>query len=265
MSVRFGISALLPEQLSQLPAKLPQVLSAVEFPGCMLDTTAGIQKLTQLRKNNVLLWGREFISPEIAALIPSENCKLRAELESHFQKRCVQAAELGVKHFSVAFDLFQAVADGRYREQLSRFLRRCAGVIHPLDQTLLTVCRIPGGGTFDRWEELLKFRRDLLCPGIGLLLEFHPHEPGAPEIINKALQVFRLHDTCRRICYDSGVGNTLTPAALKRCSETKAIGLEQDMVIFLNSGNGKIDSGKVAEFEMLVKSFSPETEGTNEP
>ena len=265
MSVRFGISAVFPEQLSQLPSKLPQNLNAVEFPGSMLDTAAGIQKLNQLRKNNVLLWGREFITPEIAALIPSENCKLRAELEIHFQKRCVLAAELGVKHFSVAFDLFQAVSDGSYREQLSCFLRRCAGVIHPLGQTLLTVCRIPGGGTFDRWEDLLKFRRDLLCPGIGLLLELHPHEPGAPEIINRALKVFRLHDTCRRICYDSGVGNTLTPAALKRCSESKAIGIEQDIVIFLNSGNGKIDGVKVAELELLVKSFFPEAEGTKEP
>ena len=261
MSVRFGISAVLPEQLSQLPVKLPPLLNAVEFPGGMLDTAAGIQKLNQLRKNKVLLWGREFISPEIAALIPSENCKLRAELEIHFQKRCVQAAELGVKYFSVTFDLFQATSDMKYHEQLSCFLRRCAGVIHPLGQTLLTVCRIPGGGTFEQWEKLLKFRRDLLCPGIELLLELHPHEPNAPEIINRALHVFRLHDTYRRICYDSGVGNTLTPAALKRCSESRAVGLEQDMIIFLNSGNGRIDSTKVAELEALVKSFVPETEG----
>lgn len=260
MSCRYGISAVVPEQLLSIPAKLPASLSAVEFPGDMLESNSGYQKLSQLARNGVLLHGRDFISPEISALIPEENCKLRSELENHFQHRCSRAAELGVKDFSVAFDIFQAVASPEYREKLGRFMRRCAGVVREFNQTLRLVCRIPGGGNFDAWGDLLKFRMDLLCPDIKLLLEIHPHEPNASEIIARALRSFRLHDNCRRICYDSDVGNTLTAAALKRCSGSFAKELEQDMVIFLYSGNGKVDSTRIAELEMLLKNCLPAEE-----
>lgn len=260
MSVTFGFSAVYPEQLSALPSQLPPLLSAVEFPGDMLESSSGGQKLSALRKNGIQLWGRDFISPEISALIPEENCKLRSELEYHFQQRCFRAAELGVKKFSVSFDIFQAAADPVYREKLGRFLRRCAGVIHPLDQTMLLVCRIPGSGISADWEEILKFRCELLSPRIGLLLELHPHEPNASESITHALQAFRLHDTCRRVCYDASIGNTLPPAALKRCCGSAAKDLDQELTVFLNSGNGKIDSSKVAELEMLVKAFVVSTE-----
>ena len=252
MSCRFGISGTFPEQFAALPAKLPKQLNAIEFPGDMLESSSGFQKLAQLAKHGTLLFGRDFISPEIAALIPEENCKLRSELENHFQKRCARAAEAGVKHFSVGFDIFHAMSDEAYREKLGRFLRRCAGVTRDLGQTLHLVCRIPGGGSFDQWAQILKFRNDLLTPDIELLLELHPHEPGAAETIAAALELFRLHDNCRRICYDSSVGNTLTAAALKRCTESRARDLEQEMVVFFNSGTARIDSSRIAELEMML-------------
>lgn len=257
MSCRFGISAAHPEQFLALPSKLPGRLAAIEFPGDMLESAAGFQKLSQLSKNGVFLCGRDFISPEIAALIPEENCKLRSELENHFQQRCAKAAELGVESFSVAFDIFQAVTSPVYRDKLGAFLRRCAGVIHDFRQTLYLVCRVPGGGSFDRWEDILMFRRELLCPGIEMMLELHPHEPGASEAIAAALKCFRFHDGRRRICYDSSVGNTLTGAALKRCSESCARELEQETVIFFYSGSGKIDSTRTGELEMLLNSCLP--------
>lgn len=257
MSCRFGISAVSPEQLLALPARLPRRLAAVEFPGDMLESAAGFQKLSQLARNGALLCGRDFISPEIAALIPEENCKLRSELENHFFQRCAKAAELGVSDFSVAFDIFQAVNSPGYREKLGRFLRRCAGVIHNFGQTLYLVCRVPGGGTFDRWEELLKFRNELLSPGIELMVELHPHEPGASEAIAAALKSFRFHDFRRRICYDSGVGNTLTGAALKLCSESFARELDPEIVIFFYAGSGKIDTVRISELEMMLNSSLP--------
>lgn len=261
MSIRFGISAAMPEQLLPLPAKLPEGLAAVEFPGDMLEGSPGYQKLLQLRKNDILLFGRDFISPEISALIPEENCKLRSELENHFQQRCAKAAELGVKNFSVAFDLFQAAGSPEYGEKLGLFLRRCAGVIYEFGQTMHLVCRVPGGGSFGSWEDLLKFRRELLCPNIQLLLEIHPHEPNASEVISEALNTFRLYDSWRRICYDSGVGNTLTAAAVKRCSESKARGIEQEMVIFFYSGSGRIDAARTAELENVINSFTESEAG----
>ena len=147
------------------------------------------------------------------------------------------------------------MASETYREQLGRFLRRCAGVIHPLKQTLLLVCRIPGGGSFEEWENILKFRQELLCPNIEFLLELHPHEPNAPEIFKQALKTFRLHDMFRRICYDSSVGNTMTSKALKRCSDTAARDLNLDTVIFLNPGTEKFDSFQLSELEGVVKEF----------
>lgn len=258
MTLRFGISGAFPEQFAALPAKLPKLFTAVEFPGDMLENSSGCQKLAQLARNGIQLSGRDFISPEIAALIPEENCKLRSELENHFQKRCAKAAEYGVKEFSVAFDLFQAVNDADYQEKLGRFLRRCAGVTRDLGQTLRLVCRIPGGGNFARWAELMTFRNQLLCPNIELLLELHPHEPGGAEIIAGALECFRLHDDCRRICYDSGIGNTLTHAAIKRCSRSCAKDLEMDMLLFFYSGSSKLDSGKMAELEGMLNGFSGE-------
>lgn len=254
-NIRYGLSAVSPEQFASLPAKLPAALNAVEFPGEILSSAAGMQKLESLRKSGTFLAGRDFITPDLAASIPETNCRLRSELENHFQQWCEKAASVGVSRFSVAFDLFQAVASETYREQLGRFLRRCAGVIHPLKQTLLLVCRIPGGGSFEEWENILKFRQELLCPNIEFLLELHPHEPNAPEIFEQALKTFRLHDMFRRVCYDSSVGNTMTSKALKRCSDTAARDLNLDTVIFLNPGTEKFDSFQLSELEGVVKEF----------
>ena len=254
-TVRYGLSAFSPEQFASLPSKLPPVLNAVEFPGEILSSASGIQKLENLKKNGTLLVGRDFITPDLAASIPETNCRLRSELEYHFQEWCEKAASVGVTCFSVAFDLFHAVSSDTYREQLGRFLRRCGGVIHPLKQKMLLVCRIPGGGTFEEWEDILKFRQELLCPGIDFLLELHPHEPNAPEIFEKALKTFRLHDTFRRICYDSSVGNSMTAGALKCCSDTAARDLKLDTVIFLNPGTEKFDSSQLSELENVVQGF----------
>ena len=261
MSVRCGISAAATEQLLSLPAKLPQALKAVEFTGDVFSNNQALQKLASLSKNGTLLFGRDFIAPKLAALIPEENCKLRSELELYFQERCARAAEYGVRKFSVTFDLFQAAAREEYREKLTRFLRRCAGVIHPFGQTMYLVCRVPGGDGFTDWEKIVTFRRELLCPNIEIELVLHPHEPNAPETISRALHAFRLHDFCRRICYDASVGNTLTPGALKRCSETLAKGLSPDMVIFLDPGNCKFDSRLIGELDELVRNYQPAESG----
>lgn len=258
MSARYGISALSTEQFLSLPAKLPKAFTAVEFPGDVLESSSGMQKLASFKKNGITLCGRDFIVPEWAALIPAENCKLRAELEQHVQVLCAKAADAGVKLLAITFDLFQAVNDSEYKEKLICFLRRCAGVIHSLDQTLLLVCRVPGGGAFDGWEEILAFRRELLAPNIEFMIELHPHEPNAPEIISQALHTFRLHDTFRRICYDSSVGNSLTPGALKRCSETCAKDLDPEIIIFFNPGSGKFDTSQLAELDTLAQPFIAE-------
>lgn len=261
MSVRHGISVASTEQFLSLPVKLPNSLKAVEFTGDVFANAQALNKLSSLSKNGTLLFGRDFIAPKLAALIPEENCKLRSELELYFQERCVRAAEYGIRKFSVAFDLLQAVAKEEYREKLTRFLRRCAGVIHPFDQTMFLVCRVPGGDGFCDWEKVVQFHRELLCPNIELELVLHPHEPNAPEILSGALRTFRLHDFCRRICYDASVGNTLTQGALKRCSETLAKGIAPDMLIFLNPGNCKFDSSRIGELDELVRNCSPAENG----
>ena len=257
MTLRFGISGAYPEQFAAFPARLPEPFCAVEFPGDMLENSSGYQKLAQLARNGIQLYGRDFISPEIAALIPEENCKLRSELENHFQKRCAKSAALGVKEFSVAFDLFQALGNEECREKLGRFLRRCAGVTWEFGQKLRLVCRIPGGGNFDRWDEVMKFRNQLLSPNIELLLELHPHEPAGLETLNKALGYFRLHDDCRRICFDSGIGNTLTHAAIKRCSNSLVKDLEMEMLLFFIIHAPCLFCKSVFAFFALSRHFLP--------
>ena len=254
MNISFGISLVLPEQLQTLPAKLPDHLRAVEFPGDVLDAAGGSRKLASLLKNGVQLCGRDFIPSDIAGLIPGENAKIRAELEAHFHRRCALAAEAGVKEFSVAFDLLQAVDDPRSREQLALFLRRCGGVIHSFGQTMRLECRIPCGSR-QAWEDILAFRNGLLLPGIDLLLELHPHEPNAPEIIGSALKSFRFHDEFRRICYDSSSGNVLTSGALKRCSATFFRGAEHEMRLFFAPGSAKFDAFLLSGLENLAGTF----------
>lgn len=255
MSVRYGISAASAEQLLSLPARVPECLKCVEFPGDVLDSSGGCHKLASLARNGAVLFGRDFITPEIAGLIPEENCKLRSELEFHFTERCRKAAGVGMRVFSVAFDIFQAMNTPEYKEKLAVFLKRCAGVIAGMGLNMRLVCRIPGGGNFDRWEELLAFRQSLMLPGLDLLLELHPHEPNASEIMNSALHTFRFNDDLRRICYDSGSGNILTAGALKRCSESRARDLDREITILLSPGSGKFDSIRLNDLENSVKSF----------
>ncbi len=254
MSILFGISPVLPEQFQALPAKLPGHLRMVEFPGDVLDAAGGSRKLASLAKSGVQLCGRDLIPADIAGLIPGENAKIRAELEAHFFRRCALAAEVGVKEFSVAFDLLQAVEDPRFREQLAVFLRRCGGVACSFGQTMRLVCRIPCGSR-QAWEDILAFRNSLLLPGIELLLELHPHEPNAPEIMSAALKSFRFHDGFRRICYDSSSGNVLTSGALKRCSATFFRGEEHEIRLFFAPGSAKFDTFLLSGLDDLAGSF----------
>lgn len=255
MSVKFGLSIVSQEQLLSLPAKLPEHLRSIEFPGDLLDSGSACQKLASLVKNGVSLSGRDFIAPEIAGLIPEENCKLRSELECHFAERCRMAADAGVKSFSIAFDIFQAMAVPEYSTKLAIFLKRCAGVISRFKLNMRFVCRIPGGSNFERWEDILTFRRKLMIPDVDVLLELHPHEPNASDVVGSALRTFRFNDDMRRICYDSGMGNTLTPEALKRCSASFARDLDREITIFLAPGSGKFDLFRINELDILVKNF----------
>ncbi|MBR2374305.1 MAG: hypothetical protein IKA87_08775 [Lentisphaeria bacterium] len=264
MSARYGLSAISSEQLLSLPAKLPEQLRCVEFSGEALESSSGCSKLASLAKNGIELFGRDFIAPEIAGLIPEENCKLRSELETHFRSRCSKAAEYGVRTISVSFDIFQAMNTPEYKEKLAVFLKRCAGVMYGFRQNMRFVCRIPGGGTFDKWEDILTFRNSLLLPGIDMLLEMHPHEPNASGIMNSALRTFRFHDDLRRICYDPGIGNILTPEALKRCSACMAAGLEQTVTVFFAPGSGKFDLFRINELDSLVRNFDAPEEVSHE-
>ena len=84
---------------------------------------------------------------------------------------------------------------------------------------------------------------------------------GDHDTANVIGDVSSLHDFCRRICYDASVGNTLTPGALKRCSETLAKGLSPDMMIFLDPGSCKFDSRLIGELDELVRNYQPSESG----
>jgi len=250
MNIRFGISFTQTEYFSRAGSKLPEGFSALEIPGDLLDSSSACSKLKNLSRQGITLCARDLIAPEIAGLIPAENCKLRAELEQHFAGRCAAAAEIGISDLTTVFDLAGALENPESSSQLVRFLKRCAGVIYANGQTLRLQLRLPAGNGAPPWRAFYLLRRDLLCPNIEWTIELHPHEPAAPEQLEQMLPLFRGYDRFRRVCYNAETGNKLTPGALKCCCRT-ADDTAEPLTLLLFPGNTPLE----AETVDAVKNF----------
>lgn len=217
MTALFGLSWRNEEQCAFSPELLPEFCRVLELPGTVLDTRAGAV-WSEICEDRGIAWGvRDLIDPALARTLTEADERVRFEALRKLGDRAGAAFEHGAKWASLDFDVSAAVNSAGSREKLYLLLRQTGGMLTRLAPklTLFLPVRIPpppGGGADP--TALLNFYHDLPLPGMHLVFELHPHEPGALDW--KGGEGLRFEGRTWRVCFNPSSGNYLKAEVLHR-------------------------------------------------
>ncbi len=200
MKIAFALSLTTPEQLetfrrTTFAAKIP-----LELSGELLDVSLP----TRLNVSGI----REIVPADLSRLIVGENLTVQLEFSRLFRRRCRRAAELGAQYVCADFDLSGTLRDPARTSDAAKLLPELLGIALRERMQMLLRLRLPAPEVPTE-PELSAFRRRLLMPNLDFCLDFHPHEPGALEQLEKRVNAAI---TYWRINFEPTKGNRLTPA-----------------------------------------------------
>ncbi len=257
-AVHFGLVLSVPEAVAGVPAGELEPFDCLKVASDRLlerETAARLRKLFPGRR---ILAG-ELAERPLCELAPEENIKLRLDFVSRFQERCRQVKAAGAAAGSAPFDLARAAIDPDYRERLLDLLRCCCGVLHEVDFTLQLPWRVPsppGGAAPAGCGDLL---RSLPLAHLGVLAEWHPHEPAFAALPDGGLNPIRFETRDVEIIYEPLTGNRLTPRLLgERLDRLRLPG--RDLRVYFHAAGVTGDGWtmEIAELSALVRQMRNE-------
>lgn len=217
MTALFGLSLRSEEQCAFSPERLPDFCRCLELPGTVLDTRA-VEAWSSSCRDRGIDWGvRDLLDPALARTLTEADERVRFEALRKLGERAETAFYEGAKWASLDLDVSAAVNSAVHREKLYLLLRQTGGMIFRIAPKLklLLPVRIPpppGGGADP--TALLGFCHDLPLPGMHLVFEVHPHEPGALDW--KGGEGLRFESRTWRVCFNPSSGNYLKADVLHR-------------------------------------------------
>ena len=217
MTALFGLSLRTEEQCAFSPELLPEFCRALELPGTVLDSRA-TEAWSGICEDRGIAWGvRDLIDPALARTWTEADERVCLEALRKLGDRAGAAWKHGAKWASLDFDVAAAVSSAGVREKLFRLLRQTGGMLARIAPklTLFLPVRIPAppGGSADP-TALLNFCHALPLPGMHLVFELHPHEPGALDWQCGA--GLRFESRNWRVCFHPSSGNYLKAEVLHR-------------------------------------------------
>lgn len=256
--VHFGLVLTTPEVVSGVPA---EELAPFDCLKVASDRLLERETAARLRK---IFPGRRILAGELAErplceLAPEENIKLRLDFVRRFHERCRQVKAAGATAGSAPFDLARAAIDPDYRGRLLELLCCCCGVLHEVDFTLQLPWRVPsppGGAAPGACGELL---RSLPLAHLGVLAEWHPHEPAFAALPDGGMNPIRFETRDVEIVYEPATGNRLTSRLLgERLERLRLPG--RDLRVYFHAagvtGDGR--AVEIAELAALVRQLRNE-------
>lgn len=148
-----------------------------------------------------------------------------------FSRYCEDYAASGVSEITLTVDWENVVNDTVYADKLREVLRCCYGIIARNNQSAILEMRIPGFVS-SMPEKFIQFRNSLLFP-IRTLIDFHPHEPGALEMLAEFARKMPFESSRFRVCYDASGGNYLTSNLLEKIQDSlRIVGKEVPEICF---------------------------------
>ena len=214
--IEFGLSISCEEHFEKLPIKKASGFDFVEFSGGLLDSEQACRKLESLRKAGCMLVVRDLLAPALVHLVPTENFQVKLEFDRKLHERCRAASNIGVDMVGAAFDVMRALEFPEYSVNLVKLLKSSFAVFHEYNMDILLPGRIPSApGGYDI-TDVIGYASKLMNPRIHTVIEFHPHEPGAFEELEKSFDTLRFHRRYWRVFFEPEHGNYLSPALLRK-------------------------------------------------
>ncbi len=248
----FRFSFARPEQFHAVGRRKLADFSGYELPGELLT-----DDLHLTASPDFYCGVRDLAAPQLARLIPYENLVMRSEFARFFAKRCRSAAKLGATYVTADFDLAHALANDEMRRKLQCFLKGLFGILAENHLTLLVPVRIPAVPDGAAARDIRDFCRGLLYPGIGLYLDFHPHEPGAFDFV-QTLAELRFDARYWRIYFEPERGNQLTVPLLEKLFAALENTAVPQAEIAIAPGNTVPDGVALAALSETVAHFTGE-------
>lgn len=209
MKLHYSIAVSSPGQLADLPDL--KMVDSVEITSA-LRSDSGLVIPAAWQKSLFRMSCRSE-SRTINALIDSGSAMTRDFLRV-FSACCADCVKYNIREISLGADWENIFSDPSYAEKFREILRCCFGITVKYNLTAVLEVRVPGVAAGDPLE-FLRFRDSLLFP-VRTLINFHPHEPGALDVMEKFSAALPFEVSRIRVSFDAADGNYLTPRLLER-------------------------------------------------
>ena len=218
--IEYGLSIASDEHFERLSIKKAARFDFFEFPGTLLESDSSCRKLESLHRAECPLVVRDLIDPTLVRLVQNEIFQVKLEFDRKLHQRCAAASALGADTAGADFDVINAVEDEVYGKGLASLIKSTLGTFYTHNLKLALPGRIPLPSGEVSIADVVKYNRNFVSPQVICAFEFHPHEPGAFETIEKHFDLLRFYRSYWRICFEPEHGNTLNTALLKRFLDT---------------------------------------------
>ena len=218
--IEFGLSVFCEDHFEKLPLRKVSGFDFLEFSGSLLDSDSACRKLESLNRAGCGLVVRDLLDPALVHLVPTENFQVKLEFDRKLHERCRIAGNLGVNMAGAAFDIMAALEHQDYSDKLVHLLKSTFATFNQYNLDVVFPGRIPSppGGT--DITQVMEFAAKMLYSRIFTVIEFHPHEPGAFEELEKHYDVIRFHRNFWRVFFEPEHGNYLSQTLFKRFLDT---------------------------------------------
>lgn len=226
MKLHYGIAVTSSRQLAELPE-----LKGADF----LEISSGMIQTPDFAvpkgwKKRLFRAGGRSEARTFSALIGAGS-GMMLEFYRLFSANCGEFVRLGIREVTLAVDWETLLSDEGYANDLRDVIRCCYGILTRYQLQLLLELRIPGVISA-RPMDFLKFRNSLLMP-VRTLIDLHPHEPGALELLAEFSAKMPFDSSRFRLSFDSSGGNYLSANLLEKIKESiRPVGKEIPEICF---------------------------------
>lgn len=214
--IEYGLSIASDEHFERLSVKKVARFDFLEFPGSLLDSELSCRKLESLHRAECPLIVRDLLDPTLVRLVQNEIFQVKLEFDRKLHRRCSAASALGADTAGADFDIINAVEDKEYGKGLASLVKSTLGTFNEHKLTLALPGRIPLPSEEFTIADVINYSRSFISPQVICAFEFHPHEPGAFETVDKYCDILRFYRSFWRICFEPEHGNILNEALLRR-------------------------------------------------
>lgn len=226
MKIDYGIAVTSVRQLTELPEL--ERADFLELPSSCVQAPDFI--LPKAWQSRVFRISSRSEARTFSAMIGAGR-KMAVDFCRLFARRCEDCAALGVKEITLTVDWESLMNDADYADKLREILRCCYGIVEKYHLTAVLELRIPGF-IAGMPHDFLRFRNSLLFP-VRTLVDLHPHEPGALELLNTYAKAMPFDVSRFRVSFDALGGNYLTVGLLDKIrSVIRPVGGEIPQICF---------------------------------